>query len=1484
MLNNELTDNIPSSIASLSNLQSLNLVSNQLTGSIPSSIGSLSKLEYLYLNSNNLTGSIPSSIGSLSKLELLLVHSNKITGSIPSSIGYLSKLEYLNLGINQLTGSIPSSIASLLNLVGLFLYFNQLVGSIPPFIGFLSNLNSLQLNNNQLTGSIPSSIGSLSNLEFLYLYSNKLTGSIPSSIGYLSMLEYLNLYSNQLTGSIPFSIGSLSRLQILYIYFNQLTGSIPSSIGHLSELEHLNLYSNQLIGSIPSSIESLTNLVDLDLGSNQLTGGIPSSIGSLFNLQSLDLISNQLTGSIPSSIGFLTNLVDLDLSDNQLRCSIPTSIGSLLKLEYLYLYSSQLTGIIPSSVGFLSNLYSLSLHSNQLTGSIPSSIGSLLKLQELNLQINQLIGSIPFSIGSLLKIVELNLFTNQLTGSIPSSIGTLTNLNHLQLNCNQLVGSVPSSVEFLSNLYTLDLDTNQLTGSIPSFIGSLSKLELLYLYSNKLTGSIPSSIASLLNLVDLYFYSNKLTGSIPSSVGSLLNLCVLDLSNNQLTGSIPSSIGFLTNLVDLYLYVNQLTGSIPSSIGSLLNLQSLDFSSNKLIGSIPSGCLSSLQLLNYFDVSSNQLSGRFFDQIESSSRKSPRLQEISIADNLFSGSFSSLDFSSLPLLVSLDAASNCLTGSISDTICAIGGSLQSLALGGAGANPTCIKNDDANRRRPLFVHGYFSPLGLEGSIPSCIFGFEVLSTLQLSGNKLQGTIPELSSINESSTSPLSILLLSNNALTGTIPVSIQRHAFLQLDLSSNRLHGTLVDDFVVSSEQVILGLSVNRLSGPLPHSLRKSDISPLSNMSSLSILATNLFGCDSSELPPSDPSAESYSCGSYEMDVACYVYVTLAGATMLVIAVLLKVVLRMQSGSGCFMSMMQKVQMTQSWYKSFRELTAQYAFVSTSAPSTISFPDTIAFLVLVNLISMWAKRYLILSVVLLIPVFVALSLSGSSILTVTYGYIISSTFLHGIGPVVILILLLVLLFGMLVAAYRGLESLFGLYRSRVHRSQAWALGKRAYAVAISLHVVNLVVTLSVNALYVSTLLSQNTLSQSQRLIVEISVGTFKLVWNSLYIPSAMKWLDKYMSHSSSMQNYMAMSLVNFIVAPCIATISSNQSCFYYAFASQSAIQAPPVEKCIISQIIEDEIVCIDYGTISFELSSRPPFQYSYACGSALLVAYIPVLVYSYTIAGVVLPLVRLLMVHYQSVIDRAFFNKLVFWKPDRVQGRQLVTSYLIQIIVLLTFGLASPILSIVIVTCVVSNVLLDQVLVGRIYQMDKQIMAAAQNIESDVEVNPVHDNNDNVQEVVSDPSDTSRPRPRLSVNMLTLEHLDMKDAWNSVFVNGLAMMTTVSGFWAYLFFDMIADDYGLTNGLITSSLFGFLFPVVVWTVYRVIPSSWESANALEKLMIGWDAMSVSVEPAAAEAAAGVAGEARTSANQCIEVVVEGDVGVQMEDIVHSASD
>lgn len=158
----------------------VDLVNNALTGSIPSELANLGGLESLNLGMNSLSGLIPPELGTLTNLGVLILQNNSLSGSIPPELGNLSSLFQLHLTNNQLSGSIPSELANLSDLDTMVLNFNSLTGSIPPEFGGMSKLSVLFLAGNLLTGPIPSELGAMSNLTGLHLFNNSLSGEIPA--------------------------------------------------------------------------------------------------------------------------------------------------------------------------------------------------------------------------------------------------------------------------------------------------------------------------------------------------------------------------------------------------------------------------------------------------------------------------------------------------------------------------------------------------------------------------------------------------------------------------------------------------------------------------------------------------------------------------------------------------------------------------------------------------------------------------------------------------------------------------------------------------------------------------------------------------------------------------------------------------------------------------------------------------------------------------------------------------------------------------------------------------------------------------------------------------------------------------------------------------------------------------------------------------------------------------------------------------------
>ena len=143
VLVNSFIGTIPSWVAELTQLQTLDLSRNSFQGAIPEAIGDLSSLKYLNLMENNLTETIPSSLGNLTAIEVLNLGNNALQGELPASIGNLRTIQLLDVGSNELTSTIPSSFS---NLESLSKYTLIVEASCPQFFVSTSNNTSLLFN------------------------------------------------------------------------------------------------------------------------------------------------------------------------------------------------------------------------------------------------------------------------------------------------------------------------------------------------------------------------------------------------------------------------------------------------------------------------------------------------------------------------------------------------------------------------------------------------------------------------------------------------------------------------------------------------------------------------------------------------------------------------------------------------------------------------------------------------------------------------------------------------------------------------------------------------------------------------------------------------------------------------------------------------------------------------------------------------------------------------------------------------------------------------------------------------------------------------------------------------------------------------------------------------------------------------------------------------------------------------------------------
>ncbi|GMI77111.1 hypothetical protein like AT1G34420 [Hibiscus trionum] len=246
---------------------------------------------------------------------------------------------------------------------------------------------------------------------------------------------------------------------------------------------------------------------------------------------------------------------------------------------------------------------------------------------------------------------------------------------------------------------------------------------------------------------------------------------------------------------------------------------------------LPMVCqIDSLQSLDFSNNFFESIPGEFFN----SCGEINGLRSFNFSKNMLSGSLPA--FQNFSGLESLDLSFNLLSGDIYSQLNELS-ALKSLNLSSNHFNgpvPSRLGKSKLLERLELSVNNF------TGKIPSEIGEYRNLVMIDLSGNKINGTIPE----SVGNLINLEILILSSNQLSGAIPAGLlvitklQRFSANQnmfvtlpsnisnslkiLDLSYNKITGTIPPEFLSPSSLQTVDLSYNMLNGPVPENMSSS--------------------------------------------------------------------------------------------------------------------------------------------------------------------------------------------------------------------------------------------------------------------------------------------------------------------------------------------------------------------------------------------------------------------------------------------------------------------------------------------------------------------------------------------------------------------------------------------------------------------------------------------------------------------------------------
>jgi hypothetical protein len=192
-------------------------------------------------------------------------------------------------------------------------------------------------------------------------------------------------------------------------------------------------------------------------------------------------------------------------------------------------------------------------------------------------------------------------------------------------------------------------------GSLPESIGLFSNLTSITLWSSGISGTFPASFRQLTQLQDLAIWSSLLTGDLPD-IMTMPDLWSLRISSSLMDGTLPAAWSNHPGLSILNLDENALTGTIPDSWNSN-GWSYLTLSENKLTGPVPN-FLGSDNLVQA-DLSVNKLSGPL------PAKLGARLNDIDFGSNAITGTIPNWNLEP-NTITSLVLRNNSLEGPIPD--------------------------------------------------------------------------------------------------------------------------------------------------------------------------------------------------------------------------------------------------------------------------------------------------------------------------------------------------------------------------------------------------------------------------------------------------------------------------------------------------------------------------------------------------------------------------------------------------------------------------------------------------------------------------------------------------------------------------------------------------------------------------------------------------------------------------------------------------
>ncbi|XP_074368207.1 putative leucine-rich repeat receptor-like serine/threonine-protein kinase At3g14840 isoform X2 [Apium graveolens] len=257
-----------------------------------------------------------------------------------------------------------------------------------------------------------------------------------------------------------------------------------------------------------------------------------------------------------------------------------------------------------------------------------------------------------------------------------------------------------------------------------------------------------SSNGTVCHVTGIILKSQNLTGKLPPEFQKLPYLQVIDLTRNYIEGTLPVQWASL-KLVQMELDANRMSGNIPPQLGDLPAISAISLSSNNFTGPLPD-TLAKLTSLTDFRISDNNFSGKIPSYIQTWTN-----------------------------LKRLDIQASGLDGPIPDfSLLANFFDLRISDLNGNDGKFPALNKSSFREFKTLILRS----CNIVGQLPEYLGEMEYLTTLDLSFNRLSGTI----SSSMKNLSAVDNIYFTGNLLSGSLPDWIL-NSHKVIDLSYNNL-------------------------------------------------------------------------------------------------------------------------------------------------------------------------------------------------------------------------------------------------------------------------------------------------------------------------------------------------------------------------------------------------------------------------------------------------------------------------------------------------------------------------------------------------------------------------------------------------------------------------------------------------------------------------------------------------------------------------